>query len=172
MSDFIQAPDDNGEVLSKIILLVLGIFIGATVMGVWCWLVPPRGVHTAHVDTAGPGAAHAMENLPNSGPVAAPPHQEAAYTDGAQQMQPQMQPQMQHAMPGMMPAPQYAQGAPLMMPSQMPQTQVFTQAPPTTLYAGQMIDDRDHQIGRNGMRGNPCVDPPSCRGRAYSSSLQ
>jgi hypothetical protein len=164
MTNYMQPTEDNGEVLSKIILLVLGIFIGATVMGAWCWLVPPRA-HTAHADTAGPGAAHAMENLPNSGPVAvpAPEQQDPAYAAQA----------MQQPMPGAMPAPQIIQtGVPLMLPAQMQQTQTFIPAQPTTLYAGQMMDDQDHQIGRNGLRGNPCVDPPSCRGRAYSSSLQ
>jgi hypothetical protein len=165
MSDYMPAAEDNGEVLSKIILLVLGIFIGATVMGAWCWLVPPRA-HTAHVDGAGPGAAHAMESLPNSGPVAAPAPEQQDLGYAAQP------PAMLQPMPAMVAAPQVIQtGAPLMMPSQMQMTQTFTPAAPTTLYAGQMMDDQDHQVGRNGLRSNPCVDPPSCRGRAYSSSL-
>lgn len=167
-----QPTEDNGEVLSKIILLLLGIFIGGVVTFVYCGAVGMmnKGPQAAQVDHAGPGAAHAMESLPNSGPIAVADDQLAAYDQAAalqqqQMMQPMAQPMMQ---PGMM-QPQYVQaGAPLMMPDQLQQTQIYAQAAPTTLYPGQMLDDPSHAVGRNGMRSNPCVDPPSCRGRAYS----
>lgn len=163
-----QPTEDNSDVLSKIILLVLGIFIGAVVMFVICGAqgMMNKGPQISHVDHGGPGAAHAMESLPNSGPIQAPDQQDA-YAAQAFAMQ-QMQQPMQ---PGAM-QPQYIQtGAPLMMPDQMPQP-VYTQTTPTTLYPGQMMDDQDHAVGRNGLRGNPCVDPPSCRGRAYSRMAQ
>jgi hypothetical protein len=169
-----QPTEDNGEVLSKIILLLLGIFIGGVVTFVYCGAVGMmnKGPQAAHVDHAGPGAAHAMENLPSSGPVAVPDDQQAVYAQ-ATAMQPQMAQPMAQPMVQPIALPQYIQaGAPLMMPQQMQQTQVYTQAPPTVLYAGQMIDDEAHAIGRNGLRGNPCVDPPSCRGRAYSRIAQ
>ncbi|MCC7532142.1 MAG: hypothetical protein IT342_26805 [Candidatus Melainabacteria bacterium] len=170
MSEYFQPVEDNGEVLSKIILLLLGIFIGTAVTATFCYFsgMGGRGPHITVVD-GGAGAANAMESLPNSGPVQAP-QPEPAYAQEA--MQPTMP---QQAAPGMMQAPpvNYIQtGTPLMMPDQMPQTQVYTQAQPTTLYAGQMMDDQAHAIGRNGLRANPCVDPPSCRGRAYSQALQ
>lgn len=161
MSNYFHPTEDNGEVLSKIILLILGIFIGAVVMGTVCWFTGVgRGPQITHVDGPGPGAASAMESLPDSGPVAVPDQQQAY-------AQPQMMPQTMQ--------PQYVQtGMPIVMPDQMVQTEVYTQAPvaPTTLYPGQMIDDQGHQIGRNGLRGNPCVDPPSSHGRAYTNSLQ
>lgn len=165
MSDYFQPAEDNGETLSKIILLILGIFIGAVVMGTVCYFGGiGRGPQITHVDGAGPGAANAMENLSNGGPAQAPEAAAPAYTQQAG-----MVPQ------GMPAAPQYAQpGMPIVMPDQMVQTEVYTQpdSTPTTLYAGQMIDDEGHRVGRNGLRGNPCVDPPSCRGRAYSGALQ
>ncbi len=163
-----QATEDNGEVLSKIILLLLGIFIGGVVTFVVCGAsgMLGKGPQIAHVDHGGAGAAQAMESLPNSGPIQVPDQQQTYAAQGEMQ---QMQQPMQQ--PGMM-QPQYIQtGAPIMMPDQMPQT-VYTQPTPTTLYAGQMMDDQEHAVGRNGLRGNPCVDPPSCRGRAYSRVLQ
>ncbi len=163
MSNYFQPAEDNGEVLSKIILLILGIFIGAVVMGTVCYFSGlGRGPQIAHVDGGGPGAANAMEALPDSGPAAVPDQQQVY-------AQPQMMPQ---AMPGMM-QPQYIQtGTPIVMPDQMVQTEVYNQTAPTTLYPGQMIDDQGHQVGRNGLRGNPCVDPPSSHGRAYTNPLQ
>lgn len=173
-NEYFQPAESNGEVLSKIILLILGIFIGTVLTATFCYFTGAmnRGPHITVVDGGGPGAAHAMESLPSSGPAQVAP-QDEAYQQEA--MQPAMQPAMPQAAPGMMAAPQanYIQtGTPLMMPDQMPQTQVFTQPAPTTLYAGQMMDDAAHPIGRNGLRANPCVDPPSCRGRAYSQALQ
>ncbi len=170
MSSEFQPAEDNGEVLSKIILLILGIFIGTAITATFCYFsgISSRGPQVAHID-GGSGAAHSMESLPNSGPMQAP-DQDPAYAQAAA-----MQQGFPQAAPAMMAPPQvnYIQtGTPLMMPDQMPQTQTFTQAAPTTLYAGQMMDDQSHGIGRNGMRGNPCVDPPSCRGRAYSQALQ
>lgn len=162
-----QPTEDNGEVLSKIILLLLGVFIGGVITFVYCGAVGMmnKGPQAAQVDHGGPGAAHAMESLPNGGPIAVPDDQQAAYAQAAA-----MQPQM--AQPGIM-QPQYIQaGAPLMMPEQMQQTQIYAPAVPTTLYSGQMMDDQAHPVGRNGLRGNPCADPPSCRGRAYSNGLQ
>lgn len=162
-----QPTEDNGEVLSKIILLLLGIFIGGVVTFVYCGAVGMmnKGPQVAQVDHAGPGAAHSMESLPAGGPIAVPVEQQAAYAQPAA-----MPPQM--AQPGMI-QPQYIQtGTPLMMPDQMQQTQIYAQPAPTTLYPGQMMDDQAHAIGRNGLRGNPCVDPPSCRGRAYANALQ
>jgi hypothetical protein len=172
-NEYFQPAEGNGEVLSKIILLILGIFIGTVITATFCYFsgAMNRGPHITVVDGGGPGAAHAMESLPATGPAQVA-QQDEAYQQEAMQpgMQPAMHPAMAQAAPAMM-APQvnYIQtGTPLMMPDQMPQTQVFTQPAPTTLYAGQMMDA---PIGRNGMRANPCVDPPSCRGRAYSQAL-
>ena len=166
---FEPAQANHGEALSKVILLLIGLFVGIVVTFVYCGAIGMmnKGPGIAHV--GGPGAAHGMENLPNSGPIQVPDQQEPAYDDQAVQLG------MQQSAPSMMQAPQgnYIQtGTPLMMPDQMPQTQTYMQAAPTTLYPGQMMDDPAHQIGRNGLRANPCVDPPSCRGRAYSQPLQ
>lgn len=34
------------------------------------------------------------------------------------------------------------------------------------------LDVQNMTVGRNGLLGNPCSDPPSCRGRAYSNGPQ
>lgn len=171
MSESFQPAEDNGETLSKIIMMLLGIFIGGTLTFSFCWLSGfGSGPRVAHVD--GAGAAQAMETLPASGPAQADDSQ-AAYAAQAAAMQQAQMAQLSPAMPAVpqvmqMQAPQVIQaGAPLMLPEQMPQPQTYTTTAPQTLYAGQQANDASHQIGRNGMRTNPCVDPPSCRGRAY-----
>lgn len=57
---------------------------------------------------------------------------------------------------------------------QMQQAQAASGYPVVMSGAGAAVaaDNPYWTIGENGLIQNPCVDPPSCRGRAYSHPLQ
>ncbi|HEY9783875.1 MAG TPA: hypothetical protein V6D17_00645 [Candidatus Obscuribacterales bacterium] len=149
----------QGKLFGVIALIALGALIGIIACVAVLCFVPHEGAKSA----ASSGVVEAASGPAQAAGTAAYPAQEIPISNAGQAMAAETD----------MAALQTAQPQAIVQPPQSGETvsgyPIYT-GDKAIDYPIPMPPNPHCTIGRNGLQSNPCVDPPSCKGRAYRTA--